>query len=145
MLKPAACGDLARLPQNLPEPYPVRMGKPLKHWMYEHVAAFLRERDFHCFNEPAGTGRVWIEFYDHGSRMVPINFPNSPYRSNDPNSTNRTTSIAETRKLPQKSGKRPSPIFRICTARFERRPSLPAKYISVGLLATFDHHLSRLF
>lgn len=50
------------------------MGKPLEHWTYEDVAVFLKERDFHYFNELAGVGRAWIKFYDHGGpdRIVEI-------------------------------------------------------------------------
>ncbi|HEX3625929.1 MAG TPA: hypothetical protein VH280_10945 [Verrucomicrobiae bacterium] len=50
------------------------MGKPLEHWTYEDVAAFLKERDFYYFNELAGVGRAWIKFYDHGGpdRIVEI-------------------------------------------------------------------------
>jgi hypothetical protein len=49
------------------------MGKPLEHWTYEDVAAFLRERNFFYFDDMAGGGKAWIKYNHAGpDRIVEI-------------------------------------------------------------------------
>jgi len=50
------------------------MTKTFDNWTYDDVATFLKERDFHYFDELAGVGKAWIKFYDTGGpdRIVEI-------------------------------------------------------------------------